>query len=123
MSDDPWSRCAPWIESALEFGGDLYTLDDVRAEVLKGEAILWPGTNSAVVTQFWDFPREKACNFWLAGGDLDELMNEMRPAIEAWAVAQGCARMIIAGRAGWAKVLKQHDYAPVWTALSKDLTA
>ncbi len=111
-------RCRPWIEAALKHAGPFYTFDDVKAEVLAGDAILWPGKKSAVVTQFWDFPNSKAINFWLAGGDLDEL-TAMHDSISEWAKTQGCAHAIIAGRAGWSKAL---GYKPAWTAMTKELS-
>ena len=44
------------------------------------------------------FPRARAVNFWLAGGDLTELTTAMRPCIEVWAKNIGCTHSIIAGR-------------------------
>lgn len=122
MSDpaSEWARCEAWLAAALEhsFG---YEIEDVRAEIVAGEAQFWPGRNAAIVTQVWTFPRAKAVNFWLAGGDLAELVDEMRPCVEAWARAMGCTNTIIAGRAGWARALKDEGYRPIWTALGKEL--
>ncbi len=102
----------------MERAGDFYVYEDIIDLVLKGDAHLWPGKKSAVVTQFWDFPRERAINFWLAGGDLTEL-EAMHAEISDWAKSVGCKRSIIAGRAGWAKAL---GYQPVWTAMCKELS-
>jgi len=112
-----WTRCAPWIEAALKHAGDFYEIGDILAEVEAGEALFWPGEKAAVVTQFWDFPRAKAINFWLAGGDMEEL-RQMHDEIAAWAKARGCTHAIIAGRAGWSRAL---GYTPAWTAMSKEL--
>jgi hypothetical protein len=117
-----WSRCKPWIAAALEHDGGLQTLEAVERAIEAGEAHFWPGKASAIVTQFWDFPTGRALNFWLAGGKLDELMNHMRPAIEAWGAEHGCNRFIIAGRPGWARALKPDGYTALWTALCKDAT-
>lgn len=117
-----WTRCRPWIEAALEYDGGLHEIGDIEAAITAGEAQFWPGENSAVVTQFWEFPRAKALNFWLAGGDLDELVRDMRTQIEPWARAHGCTRTVIAGRPGWSRALRACGYAPLWTALGKDLT-
>lgn len=112
-----FERCRGWIEAALKHAGDFYTYEDVVAEILKGEATLWPGEKSAIVTQVWEFPRARAINFWLAGGDLDELRS-MHDRISAAAKQGGFTHSIIAGRAGWSRAL---GYAPVWTAMSKEL--
>lgn len=113
-----WERCRPWIEAALTHAGDFYTADDIKAEIDAGDAVFWPGADAAVVTQFWDFPRAKAVNFWLAGGDLEEL-RVMHDAIIEWAKAKGCDHAIIAGRSGWSRAL---GYKPAWTAMSKELS-
>jgi hypothetical protein len=117
-----WERCRPWLEAALAHDGGFHDLVDVAKAIEAGEAHFWPGERSAVVTQFWNFPRRKAVNVWLAGGDLSELVDQMRPDIEAWARAHGCTHFIIAGRPGWARALKASGFAPLWTALGKELT-
>lgn len=118
---DEWERCKPWLEAALEFDGGHYGIDDVLLEVAQGTAQFWPGRNCAGVTQFWTFPRAKALNYWLAGGDMRELVDDMLPCVEAWALDQGCDKIIISGRTGWARVLKPLGYSTVWVAQAKDL--
>lgn len=120
-----WDRCAPWIQQALdEVGGDLYSIDDIRGYVETGEAVFWPGEHSAIVTQFYDFPRTRGLNFWLAGADLkaggkglDEL-KKMHDNVRAWGKLNGCTLSYITGRPGWARAL---GYKPAWTAMSKEL--
>jgi len=114
-----WERCKGWIESALEYA-PFYTIDDILSEIEAGEAVLWPGKRSAVVTQFWDFPRTRGLNFWLAGGDLTELTEEMLPVMEAWGREQGCTVFFLAGRLGWNKSMKAKGYRPQWTILLKE---
>lgn len=115
-----FDRCAPWIEAALERSGGTHNLDDVRALVATGEAQLWPGEASGLVTEVVTYPRKKVCNFWLAGGDLGELLR-MVPVVERWAVEVGCKGMTVSGRSGWKKVLATHGYAPFVQALGKEL--
>lgn len=116
-----WERCKPWLAAALEYGADHYSIDDVYAEVLSGDAQFWPGRECAGVTQVWTFPQAKALNYWLAGGDLRELVDEMLPCVERFAAAIGCKKIIVSGRGGWAKVLKPLGYRQVWVAQAKDL--
>jgi hypothetical protein len=119
---DDWARCRPWIEAALKRGGDPYEIEDVERFIAKGDALFWPGRKSAAVTEFMG--NGKILSFWLLGGDLDELLNEMRPAIEAWAKARGCVRVLgifSTKRRGWQRVLAQHGYAPAATTLVKEL--
>lgn len=119
-----WARCKPWIEPALEYGSFGYEIDDVWNELNDPSTLtqLWPGHQAAIVTQIWVFPRARAVNFWLAGGDLTELTTAMRPCIETWAKGLGCTHSIIAGRPGWGRALRDEGYEPAWSALKKELT-
>ena len=112
-----WERCRPWIEAALEYSHGVYEIEDVEAEIGKGEAVFWPGEAAAAVTQFIETRKGKFLLFWLAGGDLPEL-RRMHDAIRRWGIEQGCSRSLIIGRPGWARVL---GYEPAWTTMTKEL--
>lgn len=114
-----WDRCAPWIAEALKYGGDSHNLDDVKKLILTGEAQFWSSERSAVVTEIQTWPRARFLLFWLAGGDLDELSNELRPKIEAFAKQHGCSRTVIFGRRGWSRALPGYE-AVAWS-IAKDL--
>jgi hypothetical protein len=117
-----WARCRPYLEAALEHAGGTHAIEDVARLIEQGRAHFWPGRRCAAVTEFYDYPRLKACNFWLVGGDLKELLR-LEPIIAAWARGQGCERMLGGGpRAGWARLLGPRGYRPGWTIYSKDLT-
>lgn len=116
-----WARCAPWLEAALGYDGGFHALDDVRAAVGAGNAQFWPGRGSAVVTQIWDFPRLKALHYWLAAGELTEIVEAMQPAIDAWGRSMGCEKAIICGRPGWKKPLAAHGYEPLWLGMARRL--
>lgn len=116
-----WERCKPWIEAALEYAHGTHLIEDVWDLVLRGEAHFWPGRRAAIVTEFSDFPRLKALHFWLCGGDMHELLDEMRPAVEAWGCLNNCTRFTTCGRPGWARVLKGAGYAPEWHVCRKDV--
>jgi hypothetical protein len=118
-----WARCRPYVEAALERAGGTHGIDDVARLIEQGRAHFWPGRRCAVVTEFHDYPRLKACNIWLLGGELKELLA-MQPAIEAWARAQGCARMLGGGpRKGWERALKPLGYQPGWIIYFKELSS
>lgn len=118
--EDEWARCAPWIEAALEHGGATHALEDIEALVRAREARFWAGREAAVVTEVQTWPRMKVLNVWLAGGDLAELRDELRPLVEAYGVAEGCQRMLVPGRQGWARAL---GYRPQFWICTKELTA
>jgi GNAT superfamily N-acetyltransferase len=117
-----WARCRPWIEAALAHAGGTHAIEDVARLIETGRAQFWPGPGCAVVTEIYDYPRLRACNIWLVGGDLKALLA-LEPRVEAWARAQGCARLLGGGpRAGWTRALKPRGWRAGWTIYSKDLT-
>ena len=98
--------------------------DATEAEIVehlaKGQAQLWAGERCAFVTQVRD-GETRFLHVWLAGGDMDELLIEMRPQIEAFAKVAGCSDIIMAGRKGWVRTMRKYGYADVWVALRKEL--
>ena len=126
MNETPaeaWARCRPWIEAALEKAGGTHGVEDVARLIERGCAHFWPGRRSAAVTEFCDYPRFRACNLWLLGGDLKELAA-LQPKIEAWARAQGCRQLQAGGlaqRRGWERVGAALGFAPRWTVYAKEL--
>lgn len=68
--------------------------------LIEGRTQLWIGKRSALVTEIVVYPRLKACNVWLAGGDLQEVVEIQRSVAEG-AKARGCTRLELKGRPGW----------------------
>lgn len=74
-----------------------------------------------MVTVIEEHPQERRMLIWLAGGDLDELVNALRPRAEAWARINGCQRVLIIGRPGWERALGPMGYAPLARIIAKEL--
>ena len=111
-----WSRCKGWIEAALDEGDGTHTMDDVVDGLLRGDYQFWPGERSACVTEIIEYPRRKALCFWLAGGDLFDLMQSIEPVAREWGEAQGCDLFLgyAIDRPGWSRALQRYGYAPGW---------
>ena len=119
---EAWMRRRPYVEAALARAGGTHGIEDVARLVEDGRAHFWPGWRCAAVTEFYHYPRLKACNLWLLGGELGELLR-LEPIIAAWARAQGCARLLGGGpRRGWERVLKPLGYRPDWIIYRKELS-
>ncbi|TAK98939.1 MAG: hypothetical protein EPO08_17705 [Rhodospirillaceae bacterium] len=86
--------------------------------LLQGRLRLWAGEKSAIVTEIVTFPRLKAVNCFLVGGDLSELFMIEKKIVE-YAKAEGCSRITGGGRFGWTRVLK--DYKVVGSFMYKDV--
>lgn len=121
MTGCDWARCGRWLDAALAHAGDTHALADVQAMAAAGEARLWAGEQAAMVTVLEDDPGERRLLIWLAGGDLTELVERLRPAAERWAIEQGCRRVLIIGRAGWERALRPEGYAPLARIMAKEL--
>ena len=113
-----WQKCRDILLPAIERTNGTHTEDDVLAGLIKGELKLWRGERSAVVTEFVLYPRLKALGFFLIGGDLEELLNDLEPKICAYALKNGCSRVQGGGRKGWERVL---DYKFDGVFMHKDL--
>ena len=122
MSDEEdFERLRHHVAAALEYSGGTHKIEDIAEGIKAGRFQLWPGRDSAVVTEIIVYPQLKDLHYFLAGGDLDEL-RLMRPLIEQWGKSMGCTRVSLAGRQGWAKTfLRDEGYKPKWFVLSKDL--
>jgi len=107
-----WDRCKRWISDALEYAGGSHTMDDVAEAVWSWKAQFFPLEKSAIITEIVDYPQKAMCRIWLAGGDLDELMDA-EISIAHWAKIHGCDGMEIVGRKGWSRQLKDYRESAV----------
>ena len=114
------TRCRQWVEAALEHSGGTHTFDDIVSAVYAGQMQFWPAENSCAVTEIVTFPRRKVLHIFLAGGEMQEIVDMDGPAAD-FAKANGCTAMTIAGRRGWKKVLSERGYEELNTALIKEI--
>jgi hypothetical protein len=115
---DELERLAHHIEAALAYSGDTHSLLHVVDAIKDGSAQFFPLENSVIVTEIVDYPKRAVCRIWLAGGDMDELVEAEKSIVE-WAKGHGCDGMEIIGRKGWERQLK--DYTAASTVLIKEI--
>jgi len=96
-------RVRQWLDAALQHADGTHTVDHVLEGCRTGAFQLWLGENCVLVTEIVTYPLRRDLNYWLAGGDLEELKS-LEPGVNAWARACGCTRITGGGRTGWAKV-------------------
>jgi len=113
-------RCKEWIEAALEYANGTHIYQDIVDAVAVGNMQLWPSTRGCIVTEIVVYPRKKVLNVFLAGGDLDQILD-MNDAVAAWALAQGCESATMTGRFGWKKPLMAEGWEPLYATYKKDL--
>lgn len=122
ISRERIERARGFIEPALEYTQGTHTYADVVRDLDNGQFQLWDTDQAAVVTEILNYPRNRVCNVFLAGGDLAEI-ERIAPIIENWAKTQmGCSKMSLAGRPGWTKTfLRSRGYSPAWVVMTKEL--
>ena len=119
LSDD-LERCRPWIEAALVYTGGTHHFDDIVKNIALGTMQLWPSPRGCIVTEIVVYPRKKVLNIFLAGGELDQIL-EMNDDVKAWAEANGCTAATMAGRIGWKKPLAEYGWKPLHSSYAKEI--
>lgn len=118
--DTELDRCRPWIEAALERGGNTHIFEDIVDGVKKGLMQFWPAEDACAVTEIICYPRKKVLHIFLAGGNMDTIVDMDESAVH-YAKLSGCAAMSVAGRKGWQRVLNKKGYTPFTFSLGKDI--
>ena len=90
--------------NALEYCDGTHSLEDVAMALDKDEMQLWPGVNTALVTEIVNYPQKKIIHVFLAAGDMNEVIR-MLPYIEEHGKKEGCSLFALTGRKGWEKVI------------------
>ena len=98
-------RCRPWIEAALEYSAGTHDYDDIVQGIVEGRMQLWPAPRGCIVTEIVVYPKKKHLNIFLAGGELDQILD-MNDDVRDWAEMQGCDAAMMSGRTGWKKPLE-----------------
>jgi len=109
-----------YIEDALKYAKGTHTIDDIWHGIVTGDFQFWPGDRSAVVTEIQIYPQKKVMHIFLAGGEMDELL-EMEKSVRAYAKTIGCNSMSISGRRGWVRIFERDGWQEVCTTIAKEL--
>lgn len=112
---------ADWRERLGEANDpELYPLAHQDAVVSGDNSQFWATSDGAMITTIEPFPSGAvACVTYAAAGNLDALLRELKPFIEAWAKQAGCTHCIVEGRDGWRRT--HPDYRHHKTILIKEL--
>ncbi len=114
-----FERCWPWLAAAIEKGGSTHSKEQIWSLIEAGGAQFHPLPHGAIVTCILNHPTGiKELNYWLAGGELNELIKG-EALITELARSIGCHRVSISGRPGWKR--KFRDYREASVILVKEL--
>jgi hypothetical protein len=97
--------------------------DDIAEQLKYGRRLLWVVTTpdamivAAMLTQLFDMRSGKLCKMMECGGARLSEWAHFRGKIEQYAKAEGCDRVLVEGRVGWAAMLT--DYRVTGVTLEK----
>lgn len=123
-----WPLVAPFLERAIEHSDDTETLEETARSLAAKQKQLWvligedKKITAAAVTLLRRYPTGLAeMTISLLGGEPGHLIGilELRGELESWAKTEGCNRVRIMARKGWAPKLP--DYKLAKYVMSKDL--
>lgn len=120
---DVWPLVAERIRSAV-LRTDLAHTTDIERDLFEGDALLWVAIvggmiEAAATTLLIKTDRNLVCVISACGGANMENWLHLLAGIEAWAKAEGAAKVRIYGRKGWACVLE--DYSVEHVVLERRL--
>jgi hypothetical protein len=112
-----WPHVAELIHGAVKRTNLSHTLD-IDDDILHGHGLLWlacdgPKIIAAMTTSLVRTDSDKVCILTACGGSAMADWLPLRTKIEAYAKAEGCSRVRIYGRKGWARVLKDYQVEQV----------
>ncbi len=99
----------PFFESFAERSQSRWTVDDILADIGARNLQVWISSDlkSVALTRvFADAVAIVAC----AGRDREDWCDDLEAEIRAWAKSLGKSQLLITGRPGWSKWLRQKGY-------------
>jgi hypothetical protein len=118
-----WSHVAPLVARAMRRGG-MGAFADVERSLGQGRALVWLAWDgkdilAAAVTQLDLIDGVKLCTIVACGGQRFARFGHLIRGLERYAEAEGCTRVRICGRKGWARLLP--DYRIQRVIIEKEL--
>lgn len=108
------------IETALCYGDNSHTFDDVVLRLVRGELDIFEFENSLIIAEVCDAPQHRTFHLYIGCGDLNEILSKEDFMLRE-ARIRGCKYISIAGRRGWEKPLKDMGWRHTLSILSKEV--
>ena len=108
------------IDAALKYSGGTHLFEDVALAVFEGRMQMWANGETVAITEVICYPRKKVLHVFLAGGELDQVVD-MVDSAKYWGKMQGCSSMTLAGRKGWVKALAHKGFEHKFTTLGVEI--
>lgn len=115
-----FDRCWPWLERAVQRGGNRFPRDHIWNGITAGRLQFWPFERCAAVTYVDTYPIGNVLRLWLVGGELGNVL-EHEAEVAEWAKSIGCIAVELDGRKGWEKALQARGYEAARVVLTRRL--
>jgi hypothetical protein len=122
-----WPLVSKWCEQALEYAGNLLTLDDVKEAVANRDMQLWvicedENAMAVCVTEIRSWPRTKVLTAIIVGGaGMEHWVGALDEVLVQFARAQGCRVLDAHGRRGWLKSLSALGWKDMTVTYAKEI--
>lgn len=117
LVEDFWPAVEPLLKRSLAYHPFL-DVDDLRSVLLMGRATLFVVVDEArivgtVVMETCDYPKMRVGNVIALAGISDSLTkygDDVGTYLDTWCRQQGCAKIGMLGRPGWARFVGSHGW-------------
>lgn len=126
--DAVWAKVVELMGPSIATSRGKFTPEDVRAEIMGGELVLWMiwrGTAPAAfyTTRIVSYPGGRGLAMdWVGGSGVFSWLDALVEATETHARRNGCTHLEGFGRRAWGRLLERHGWEPEYIAYRKDLT-
>lgn len=119
-----WPRIAPMFLVFEERGPQRYSRSDLFWKLAVGQMqlhLVYDGAryNLALITEIIEYPQSKVCQIIYATGEDIVSVLPLIDELTEWARRLGANEMVIAGRPGWERHMKQFGFGNKTVALSR----
>lgn len=99
------------------------TPNDIADGLEDGRFHVFATEKAILIAEIEDYPAKgnRICDVVIAGGELSELCDVLRPQVEAWARENNCSHCEVTGRVGWRRAVQPFGYREIATSVVKEL--
>lgn len=115
-----YTRFRPQLAEAMDPA--FYPVEYLDQLLLTGQAQLFTSEHAAMIAEIKDYPGgARVVHCLVAAGRIEDIVDVIRPLVEAWGMRNGCRQAIVESRSGWMKILKPHGYGVHQVSVLKEL--
>lgn len=122
-----WPEAKPCIEKAIPYSHGEITIEQVEEGLMTGTTRLLTIRDggemiAAVVVSIHQYPAKKVCQVSYAGGEqMDKWAKQGFPVVVALAKQAGATSVLVQGRRGWLRELKQYGFEEYSTLIGMEI--